>query len=67
MVLYQVLIHLILILPLSIAYLMLLLPTKFSTIPRFYGVYTICYIPFYLSFGISFVVYILSDRLYCFD
>jgi hypothetical protein len=64
MVLYQIIIHLILVLPLSIAYIMLLLPTKYSTMTNFYGVYTICYLPFYLSYGISFIVYVLADRLY---
>lgn len=61
----QIITHIILLLLLMrFAYLMLLLPTKYSRMPQFYGIYTICYFPFYISYGTPFFLHVLLDRIY---
>ena len=60
----QIILNIILICPMGITYLMILLPTTYSRLRVFYGVYTICYFPFYLSYGTSFFILLFFDRIY---
>lgn len=64
MIFYQIVVHVILIIPMGVAYLMILLPTKYSLEKDFYGVYTICYLPFYFSYGTSFFFLLFFNRTY---
>lgn len=60
----EIIVHIVLLCPMGITYLMILLPTKYSRMKSFYGVYTICYFPFYLSYGTSFFILLFFDRCY---
>lgn len=64
MLIVQVLTHLILVLPFCTMFLMLIIPIEFRLTFRFYIIYTLTKIPFYLTFISPFFLYILSAKIY---
>jgi hypothetical protein len=64
MLLLQVGTHIILTLPFCIVFLILILPVSFRFTLHFINIYTICKLPFYLSFTTAFFLYTLSARVY---
>lgn len=64
MLFFQVGTHIVLTSPLTVTYMMILLPTAYQATQQFYAVYSICYIPFYAAYGTAFIVYVLSGRIY---
>ena len=64
MLLIQVGIYIVLTLPLSTAYLILVLPNSIKVTPKFQFTYLICQLFYYLSFVTAFILYFLAADIY---
>jgi hypothetical protein len=64
MLILQVSTHVIFAGPFCAMYLMLILPIQFRVTYKFYLIYILCKIPFYLTFISPFFLYILSAKIY---
>ncbi|CAF4958911.1 unnamed protein product [Rotaria sp. Silwood1] len=64
MLILQVGTYIVLTLPLSIAYLILVLPNSFKTTTKFQFMYLICQLFFYLSCVTAFILYFFSADIY---